>query len=85
MQRTIIHRLKLIIKYKWRDCLVPLQVQYVNEEHIFSPSQVVAMMLGYLKGVGAKALAKPITDCVVAVSITIRHWLRLYIHVHVLI
>ena len=45
-----------------------MQVQYVNEDHIFSPSQVQSMMLGYLKGIAAKALAKPVSDCVISVS-----------------
>lgn len=48
--------------------VISLQVQYLGEEAIFSSVQVMSMMLEYLKGVASKALAKPVSDCVIAVS-----------------
>ena len=53
----------------------------------------MAMMLGYLKGVAAKALAKPVSDCVLSVSFkkVVQFWhvrfvsLSLSVCVHLLI
>lgn len=44
------------------------QVQHMGEECAFTPEQVMAMMLTYLKQVAQKALEKPVADCVVSVS-----------------
>lgn len=43
------------------------QVNYLNEEHIFSPEQCLAMLLTKLKDVAATALQTPINDCVISV------------------
>lgn len=37
-------------------------------EQVFTPEQVTAMMLTYLKKVAENALEKPVADCVVSVS-----------------
>ena len=44
------------------------QVQHMGEECTFTPEQVMAMMLTYLKRVAEKTLEKPVADCVVSVS-----------------
>lgn len=43
------------------------QITNDEGEHIFSPEQVTAMMLTYLKKVAEKALGKPVADCVISV------------------
>lgn len=44
-----------------------LQVNYLNEEHKFSPEQCLAMLLTKLKDVAMTALQTPINDCVISV------------------
>ena len=44
------------------------QVTYGDSEQVFTPEQVTAMMLTYLKKVAENALGKPVVDCVVSVS-----------------
>ena len=41
---------------------------YGDGDQVFTPEQVTAMMLTYLKSVAEKALGKPVVDCVVSVS-----------------
>ncbi len=43
-------------------------MKYSEGERVFTPEQVTAMMLTYLKSVAEKALGKPVVDCVVSVS-----------------
>lgn len=47
---------------------VVLKVNYLDEEAVFSPEQITAVMLNYLKKITEKALEKPVSDCVIAVS-----------------
>lgn len=42
-------------------------MNYLNEEHVFSPEQCLAMLLTKLKDVAAAALQTPINDCVISV------------------
>nr|QTA73203.1 heat shock protein 70 [Monochamus alternatus] len=46
---------------------IGIKVNYLNEEHIFSPEQCLAMLLTKLKDVAATALQTPINDCVISV------------------
>lgn len=39
----------------------------MNEEHVFSPEQSLAMLLTKLKDTAATALQTPINDCVISV------------------
>lgn len=48
---------------------LPPQVRNDEGEKIYSPEQVTAMMLTYLKKVAEKALGKPVADCVISVSL----------------
>ncbi len=45
------------------------QVRYGDGQKVFTPEQITAMMLTYLKLVAEKALGKPVVDCVVSVSL----------------
>lgn len=44
-----------------------IQVNYVNEEHVFSPEQCLAMLLTKLKDTSVTALQTPVSDCVISV------------------
>ncbi|XP_065159658.1 heat shock 70 kDa protein 4L isoform X2 [Atheta coriaria] len=46
---------------------IGIKVQYLDEEHIFSPEQCFAMLLTKLKDDSATALQTPINDCVISV------------------
>lgn len=46
---------------------VGIKVNYLSEEHVFSPEQCLAMLLTKLKDVAATALQTPINDCVISV------------------
>lgn len=46
---------------------IGIKVHYLNEEHIFSPEQCLAMLLTKLKDVATTALQTPINDCVISV------------------
>ncbi|XP_044748143.1 heat shock 70 kDa protein 4 isoform X2 [Coccinella septempunctata] len=46
---------------------IGIKVQYLNEEHIFSPEQCLAMLLTKLKDISTSALKTPINDCVISV------------------
>jgi heat shock protein len=46
---------------------IGIKVNYLNEEHIFSPEQCLAMLLTKLKDVSSCALQTPINDCVISV------------------
>ncbi|KAK9875649.1 hypothetical protein WA026_009447 [Henosepilachna vigintioctopunctata] len=46
---------------------IGIKVQYLNEEHIFSPEQCLAMLLTKLKDISIAALQTPINDCVISV------------------
>lgn len=46
---------------------IGIKVNYLNEEHIFSPEQCLAMLLTKLKDSAATALQTPINDCVISV------------------
>ena len=60
--------------YMWYPCGVNdmdfalLQVHYSDEEQLFSPKQLIAMFLTYLKQTTEKAISKPVADCVISVS-----------------
>lgn len=45
-----------------------LQVTGGEGEQVYSPQQITAMMLTYLKKVAEKSLGKPVADCVISVS-----------------
>ena len=54
------------------SCPPPLkfpQVPYGDAPQLFSPEQVMAMLMTYLKKVAETALNKPVGDCVVSVSL----------------
>ncbi len=44
------------------------QVTGGEGEQVYSPPQITAMMLTYLKKVAEKSLGKPVADCVISVS-----------------
>ncbi|CAH1159650.1 unnamed protein product [Phaedon cochleariae] len=46
---------------------IGIKVNYLNEEHKFSPEQCLAMLLTKLKEVATTALQTPINDCVISV------------------
>ncbi|XP_066150208.1 heat shock 70 kDa protein 4 isoform X1 [Euwallacea fornicatus] len=46
---------------------IGIKVNYLNEEHTFSPEQCLAMLLTKLKDTASVALQTPINDCVVSV------------------
>ncbi|KAJ3657316.1 hypothetical protein Zmor_009130 [Zophobas morio] len=46
---------------------IGIKVHYLNEEHVFSPEQCLAMLLTKLKDVSSTALQTPINDCVISV------------------
>ena len=46
---------------------VGIKVNYLNEEHIFSPEQCLAMLLTKLKDTSATALQTQVNDCVISV------------------
>ena len=47
----------------------PVQVRYLDEDHVFSPEQVTAMMLTKLKETATIGLNMKIIDCVISVSV----------------
>ncbi|KAF2880978.1 hypothetical protein ILUMI_25194 [Ignelater luminosus] len=46
---------------------VGIKVNYLNEEHVFSPEQCLAMLLTKLKDTSAVALQTQVNDCVISV------------------
>lgn len=44
-------------------------MHYLGNEEVFSPEQIMAMLLTKLKIISEKELASKVTDCVVSVSI----------------
>ncbi|KAJ8962992.1 hypothetical protein NQ314_005631 [Rhamnusium bicolor] len=46
---------------------IGIKVNYLNEEHKFSPEQCLAMLLTKLKDIATTALQTPINDCVISV------------------
>ncbi|CAG9861697.1 unnamed protein product [Phyllotreta striolata] len=46
---------------------IGIKVNYLNEEHKFSPEQCLAMLLTKLKDIAMTALQTPINDCVISV------------------
>lgn len=46
---------------------IGIKVHYLNEEHLFSPEQCLAMLLTKLKDTASIALQTPINDCVISV------------------
>ncbi|XP_019865351.2 heat shock 70 kDa protein 4 isoform X2 [Aethina tumida] len=46
---------------------IGIKVNYLNEEHVFSPEQCLAMLLTKLKDIASTALGTPINDCVISV------------------
>ena len=65
-QRPLI---KVLRGFKILEYLVLFLSQISNgeEEKVFSPEQVTAMMLTYLKKIAEKSLQKPVVDCVISV------------------
>lgn len=49
------------------DGSIGIRVNYLDQEHIFSPEQVTAMLFTKLKETSEAALKKPIKDCVLTV------------------
>jgi heat shock protein len=45
-----------------------LQVNYLDEEHVFSPEQITAMLFTKLKEISENALKTKVNDCVISVS-----------------
>ena len=52
----------------------PVQVRYLDEDHVFSPEQVTAMMLTKLKETATIGLNMKIIDCVISVSVADEWW-----------
>jgi heat shock protein len=51
------------------NCLsADLQVNYLDEEHTFSPEQITAMLFTKLKEISENALKTKVNDCVISVS-----------------
>ncbi|ERL85506.1 heat shock 70 kDa protein 4 isoform X1 [Dendroctonus ponderosae] len=50
-----------------RNGNIGIKVNYLNEEHVFSPEQCLAMVLTKLKDTASSALQTPINDCVISV------------------
>jgi heat shock protein len=51
-------------------CLLSyLQVNYLDEEHVFSPEQITAMLFTKLKDISENALKTKVNDCVISVSL----------------
>lgn len=50
-----------------RDGSIGIKVQYLDEEHIFSPEQCTAMLFTKLKDTSAVALQTQVNDCVISV------------------
>lgn len=48
--------------------LIFLQVNYLNEEHVFTPEQITAMLFTKLKEIAEFALKTKVNDCVISVS-----------------
>lgn len=46
---------------------IGIKVHYSDEDHLFSPKQLTAMFLTYLKQTTEKAISKPVADCVISV------------------
>nr|UNE55961.1 heat shock 70 kDa protein cognate 4 [Paroster macrosturtensis] len=50
-----------------QDGSIGIKVNYLGEEHIFTPEQCIAMLLTKLKEISANALQTQINDCVISV------------------
>ena len=50
------------------NCFFLLQLRYLGNEEVFSPEQIMAMLLTKLKTISEKELSTKVTDCVVSVS-----------------
>jgi heat shock protein len=48
-----------------------LQVNYLDEEYVFSPEQITAMLFTKLKDISENALKTKVNDCVISVSYTV--------------
>ena len=46
-----------------------VNVMYLNEPRTFTPTQLLAMLLSCLKGIGEKDLGLPISDCVIGIPV----------------
>lgn len=44
-----------------------IQVQYLGEEHVFTPEQITAMLFTKLKEISETALQTAVNDCVISV------------------
>nr|UYE98994.1 heat shock protein 70 [Ophraella communa] len=53
--------------YEEKNGNIGIKVNYLNEEHKFSPEQCLAMLLTKLKDIAMTALQTPINDCVISV------------------
>ncbi|XP_058094167.1 heat shock 70 kDa protein 16 isoform X2 [Magnolia sinica] len=49
------------------DGVVLVHVQYMGGTHVFTPVQILAMLLSHLKQVAEKSLEVPVTDCVIGI------------------
>ncbi|CAB0036320.1 unnamed protein product [Trichogramma brassicae] len=46
---------------------IGIHVQYLNEEHVFTPEQITAMLFTKLKDISVNALQTAVNDCVISV------------------
>ncbi|GJQ75202.1 hypothetical protein Trydic_g9804 [Trypoxylus dichotomus] len=50
-----------------KDGSIGIKVHYLDEEHVFSPEQCLAMLFTKLKEISENALQTPVKDCVISV------------------
>ena len=58
----------VLVVFVWYPSVLLNQVTSGEGEQVYSPQQITAMMLTYLKKVAEKSLGKPVVDCVISVS-----------------
>ncbi|WOL15701.1 heat shock 70 kDa protein 16 [Canna indica] len=44
-----------------------IRVRFLNDEHVFTPLQILAMLLAHLKQIAEKSLETAVTDCVIGI------------------
>ncbi|PSN34539.1 Heat shock 70 kDa protein 4 [Blattella germanica] len=72
--KNTIHGFKRLLGRKFNDPHVqqelkylPYKVNYLDEEHVFSPEQIAAMLFTKLKEISENALKTKVNDCVISV------------------
>ena len=79
-------RMLLFSSYSWilTDCMsFLLQVRYLEKEEVFSPEQIMGMLLTKLKTISEAELSTKVTDCVVSVSNSKRCLLEKFRSLHI--